>query len=97
MADPSRKSLAEEAKKMRLWTQKFKRVDHCKVKQFEDEYEDELNDNEIWVSCAPREEPSGRPIKDQVARSKAKQLMEDKIKTAVEVPTRIANKKTVEK
>lgn len=44
-------------------------------------------DNEIFDSSVPHEEPSGGPNGDYMKRSDVERLMEDNIRTAVEVTT----------
>lgn len=49
---------------------------------------DELIDEEILDSSVPHEKPSGGPIRNYLKHSEVEELMEENIKTAVEVTTK---------
>lgn len=77
-------SLFKNVESVALWTKEFDRIDH----RYVDENEDQLVDNQMFYSYVLLEEPSGWPIRDFIPRLEAQKLMENGIKTAVEVDRR---------
>lgn len=66
-----------------FWTEEIECADRRQV----DEHEDELIHNEIRHRYIPREEPSGGPVWDNMTSAEVEKLVEENIKTAVEVTT----------
>lgn len=88
-ACPSWECLAEEAKVKAFWNQELQRVDRSELFQHEEEQKDWLK-NEVFQSFVLRKEPSDGPIQNYIIHSEMGKLMEDNIKTTVEVDTRSA-------
>lgn len=69
---------------MDLWTKELKRSDSRKV----DKHEGYLIDNETLISYAPPEESGKGSNGEYMTRSEVERIIEDNIKTTVEVATR---------
>lgn len=87
---PSWESLAKEVKTRGLCTQELERVYCCEIEKCEEQQVDELIETAILDSYVPHEEPCDGPVVDYVSRSEVEKLVEESIKTAVEVALRRA-------
>lgn len=91
-ARPWRKSIPEGAETLCLLTEECQRANRGKV----DKHESELIDGETGHIYGLRKEPSGGPARNHMIRSDVEKLMDDTVKTAVEVATRHVIRKIVE-
>lgn len=87
-----RESLANESKTTASWTEELECIEHGNV----DEHEDKLIYNEILYIYVRYVEPSGGLISDYMALLELQKLMEDSIKTAVDLLTRVGFTEAVE-
>lgn len=81
----SRESFGKETKARALCTKELERVYSSKIEKYGDQHGDERIDCEILDSYILREEQRGGTVVDSITGSKVERLMEDNIKTAVEV------------
>lgn len=82
---------------MALGIQKFKCVSRLEVHKHGDEDKNDLIDVKVLETQVLGEEPSSGPLEDCLIRSEVAKLIEDKIKTAAEVSTRLIVTTMVEK
>lgn len=85
--------LSEESERMASWTQELERFNRGEVEKHEDQHENTHKDlsteNKISYSYILGEESVDGAIVDYVPLSEVERLMEDKIKTVVEIATRV--------